>query len=197
MWGAAVASFRKVGPWVALVACAVLGLPAAHADDAEFVYYDLSGNSAKELRHQMNSMGPYGDDGKRADGRADWRVSWTTRYARSPVGCKFTEVETTVTGKIILPRWSAGENASSFLVKKWQNYMAALRLHEDGHYGHGIEAAEEIRALRESLGTAADCESLVKQFDAQVESILEKYRRADITYDAATKHGFTQGAVFP
>jgi predicted secreted Zn-dependent protease len=182
---------------VLAVAGLVVGLSAAYADDAEIVYYDVVGNSARELRDQMNTKGPLGEGGKRVDGHTDWHVAWSYQYAPAADGCKFTELGITVTATITLPRWAAGDNASNALVKKWQSYIAALRLHEDGHYSHGVRAAEEIKSLGQTLRTSDACSTFAKRFDEQAASILEKYKVADAAYDADTKHGQTQGAIFP
>jgi predicted secreted Zn-dependent protease len=168
-----------------------------YAGGAEIVYYDVVGDSAKELRHQLDTNGPLGEDGKRVDGHTDWHVAWTYQYAPAAGSCKLTELEITLTATIILPRWTAGDETSSALVKRWQSYIAALRVHEDGHYSHGVRAAEEIKSLGQSFGISDDCSTMAKRFDDQAASILEKYSLADAAYDADTKHGRTQGATFP
>jgi predicted secreted Zn-dependent protease len=175
----------------------MLGPSLVYADGAEIVYYDIVGDNAKELRYQMDAKGPLGEGGKRVDGYTDWHVAWTYRYAPAAGSCKFTELGITLAATITLPRWTAGDDTSSALVKKWQSYIAALRVHEDGHYSHGKRAADEIKSLGQSLRTSDDCSTMAKLFDDQAASILEKYRVADVAYDADTKHGRTQGATFP
>jgi predicted secreted Zn-dependent protease len=175
----------------------MLGPSLVYADDAEIVYYDIVGDSAKELRRQMDANGPLGEDGKRMDGYTAWHVAWTYQYVPTADSCKFTELGITLAATITLPRWTAGNDTSSALVKKWQSYIAALRVHEDGHYSHGRKAAEEIKSLGQSLRTSDDCSTMAKLFDDQAASILERYRVADVAYDADTKHGETQGATFP
>jgi predicted secreted Zn-dependent protease len=175
----------------------VVGLSTPHADDAEIVYYEVVGNSASELRQQLNTKGPIGEGGKRVDGHTDWHVAWTYQYVPAADGCKFTELGITLTATITLPRWAADDEASNALLKKWQSYIAALRVHEDGHYSHGVRAAEEIKSLGQSLHTPEGCSTFAKHFNDQAASILEKYKVADAAYDADTKHGRTQGAVFP
>jgi predicted secreted Zn-dependent protease len=172
-------------------------LPSAtNANQPEFVYYDIVGNSAGELRHQMNVKGPIGQGGKRVDGHTHWHVAWSYRYAPAAGGCKVTELSVTVTSTITLPRWAA-HSADNALIRKWQNYATALRVHEEGHHSHGVRAAEEIRLLRHSINTPDGCSTFERRFESEATSILEKYRRADASYDADTKHGRTQGATFP
>jgi predicted secreted Zn-dependent protease len=175
----------------------MVGPSTAYANEAEIVYYDIVGDSAQELRQQIDAKGPVGGSGKRVDGHTDWHVAWRYRYAPAEGICKVTELRITLTGRITLPRWAARDDTSRALVKKWQSYSAALRLHEDGHYSHGEKAAEEIKFLGQSFRTSDGCSKMERLFDAQAASILEKYRAADVVYDADTKHGRTQGVTFP
>jgi predicted secreted Zn-dependent protease len=182
---------------VLAVAGLAVGQPMAHADDAEIAYYDVVGNSGQELRHQMDTKGPFGEEGKRVDGHTDWKVTWSYQYAPAADGCRITKLGINLSATITLPRWTAGDNASNALLKKWQSYIASLRVHEDGHYSHGVEAADEIKSFGQSFHTSGDCLILAMNFNDKATSIIEKYRAADAAYDADTKHGRTQGAIFP
>lgn len=169
----------------------------AYANDALLVYYDIVGKSANDLRHELDTKGPLDKDGKRFDALTQWHVAWTYRYVSTTEGCKFIEIRTSVDGTTTLPRWVDGDSASNSLIRKWQSYMAALRLHEDGHYAHGVGAAKEIEDLGQSFHVSDNCSAIGKAFNDQADSILEKYKAMDATYDHDTNHGQTQGARFP
>ena len=180
-------------------AALIIGAPlsVAYANDVQLVYYDIVGNSANSLRHELDINGPLDKDGKRFDGLTKWHVTWTYRYAPTEAGCKFTEINTSVEGTTTLPRWVDGDSATNSLIRKWQNYIAALRLHEDGHYAHGVGAAKEIEDLGQSFHVSDNCSTIAKKFNDQASSILEKYMAMDAIYDHDTNHGQTQGARFP
>jgi predicted secreted Zn-dependent protease len=76
-------------------------------------------------------------------------------------------------------------------------YMAALRLHEDGHRRIAIEAGYEILQAINALPAYSSCSELELAADAVGESILEQYRRQEAVYDQNTGHGATQGVHFP
>lgn len=185
--------------YLRLIAAIGLGFATsiACADEAEVVYYDIVGNNAKELRRELGAKGPIGENGTTVDGHTNWHVRWNFRYAPTAEGCRFTEFVVNVTGEIVLPRWAAGEKASNALAKKWQSYVVALRVHEDGHYTHGVRAADEVKALGQSFRVSGSCSTIGQLFNDRAESILNKFRAADATYDADTDHGRTQGARFP
>lgn len=144
---------------------------------------------------ETNTKGPIGPDGKRYPAYTHWRVDWNYTYQFVPGTCKLVKLTATVSGTITLPRWVDSRDASNSLVQSWDAMVAALRVHENGHYAHGIAAAQEIEALQNTVGSAADCPSLEKEINAQSQAIVDKYSALDVKYDEDTKHGQTQGAV--
>jgi predicted secreted Zn-dependent protease len=168
----------------------------ARADDAEVVYYDIVGSTDRALNQQMHEKGPIGTEGKRVDGHTHWHVQWYFHYQPANEGCRFTDLDVTVTGTITLPRW-AGDEGPAALRKKWRRFVDALRIHEDGHYAHGLSAAREIEALGRTFRIAEGCAAISKRFNTEAQAILTKYQKADVDYDADTRHGRSQGAVFP
>lgn len=186
-------TFRQV--FAAAILSATLSV--AYANDAKLIYYDIVGNNATDLRRELDANGPFDEDGKRYDGHTEWRVTWTYSDVPTEEGCKFTEIGVSVDGTIALPRWVGGEDASNALSRKWQNFLAALRLHEDGHYALGVRAAKEIEDLGQSFHVSGNCSTIGKAFNDQAGSILEKYKAMNALYDHDTNHGQTQGAEFP
>jgi predicted secreted Zn-dependent protease len=183
--------------WLVFAALAfVLATSIAHAEDPQIVYYDIAGNNARALRRQMNVNGPMGHD-KRFDAHTNWYVKWNYRYRPTASGCELTSLNVSLTGTIVLPRWVHADNVSGALVQKWGRYLAALRLHENGHYAHGASAAKEIEALAQSFHGFGDCQAMALAFNAKARSIIRKYNALDVTYDRETDHGRTQGAEFP
>ncbi|HZX72320.1 MAG TPA: DUF922 domain-containing protein [Rhodanobacter sp.] len=168
----------------------------ANAADAQLVYYQVVGNSSRQLRHELNDKGPL-DDGKRFDAYTTWHVRWTFRYASQGDGCRLTEIHTSLDGTIELPRWERSSDASPSLVEKWERYLAALRIHEDGHYAHGMAAEKEVDALGQSFRIAGSCTTMAQAFNDKAGAIVARYAAMDATYDRDTHHGKNQGATFP
>ena len=184
--------------WLAFATATALALvtSAVHAENARIAYYDVVGNNAQVLRQQMNAKGPL-DGGRRFDAHTDWYVKWNYRYRPTASGCEFTSVEVSLTGTILLPRWVHTGNASGALVQKWDRYVAALRLHENGHYAHGVSAEKAIEAMAKSFRGSGDCRVMASEFNDQAHSIRARYNALDVAYDRETDHGRTQGAQFP
>ena len=179
------------------VAGLLIGSPSVHADDPEIRYYDVVGNSASALRAQLDAKRPHWENGEKGNAFTKWIVSWNYKSEPVPDGCVFADLQATVTGTITLPRWTYGPDTPPSLVKKWQIYIAAVRVHEDGHYAHGLAAAQEIVAASKSFRASGDCSTLLSQFMEHVAPLYKKYANADAEYDIQTQHGKTQGAIVP
>lgn len=181
---------------VAVLVVLAMTWTVACADDAKLVHYNVTGDSARTLRQDLNSKGPL-DHGKRFDAYTLWHVTWKYLYAPVGNGCKLTQMSTSVDGTITMPRWEHTGSVSGSLERKWKTYLAALRMHEDGHYAHGMAAREEIQALGQSFQIAGSCTTIAKIFNDKAASIMDKYGAMDVKYDHDTGNGRTQGAVFP
>jgi predicted secreted Zn-dependent protease len=187
---------RRSRQGFAAVAVLVLAMSAAHAENAQTTYYDVVGSNANALRRQMNAKGPP-EGGKRFDAHTEWNVRWNYRYRPTASGCELAGVNVSVSGTILLPRWIHANDVPKVLVQDWDKYLAALKLHEEGHYAHGESAARDIEAMARSFHGSGDCATVVSEFNAQARSIIERYKALDAAYDQETDHGRTQGAQFP
>lgn len=176
--------------------CAALAAPA---DDfsvekavapAQVEYYDVSGDSAAEIRRQLNMRRPAADDdgSRRFDARTRWYYRWNwPGYGRSR--CDLDDASLKLEVKVIFPRWRPGPRATADLRRRWNRYVRALAEHEAGHVRIARRHYQNVEgAIRRSTCNRAD--------DAAHQA-LARIRQEDAAYDATTEHGRTQGARFP
>lgn len=164
----------------------------------QYRYYSIAGNTAAELRSQMNQLGPFDSgEGRRYDARTDWYVRWFYRYINQNQQCQINNVNTHVDVIITLPRWEASTGASRSLRVEWERYITALQLHEDGHGINGIHAGQHIYQALWSLPAYPSCEALKAAVEATVQKTVRIYNQKDLAYDQQTQHGLIQGAAFP
>jgi len=153
------------------------------------VYYEITGSTANELRKEMNKLGPVNpEDGLRYDARTDWHISWTwPGYGKSK--CDLSHADVNYDIKVTAPFWNPKVGIDSALVDRWNNYMTALALHEQGHVDitvdHYLKVKDAIQGA--TCGTA----------EQAAQEIIEEIRSLQAEYDGQTKHGNLQGAVFP
>ncbi len=161
-------------------------------------YYPIAGTTATELRSQLNQLGPSDEtEGRRYDARTDWVVKWTYRYRQQSHACILQQAQTQVAVTFTLPQWQPTPRAARSLVQDWRRYQASLQLHEDGHKDHGVGAAQDIQQALRRLPPAAACAALETQIQTAARAIIRTYNQKDLEYDRVTRHGSTQGAIFP
>jgi predicted secreted Zn-dependent protease len=162
----------------------------ASIEHAEIIYYDITGSTANELRRSMDKLRPKDpyDGNKPVDSYTDWYISWNwPGYGTDP--CDLSAAVVTYTIKVIMPRWKAPANAFPELVAKWEKYIQSLVLHEKEHVTNIANNYLHVKTAIQS-GTCSTAE-------AKAQKALDVLREFDSRYDRETKHGETQGAVFP
>lgn len=170
---------------------AVAALAAAPAFTLE--QFDIHGATARELRAQLNALGPVGETGLRGDGYTHWRIAWTYDLDFRAGRCTAGNVHVTLEVRMTLPRWIPPPDAAPDLVTLWDQYSAALREHEDGHYQIAIRAADDVRHALGARPAGTDCRTLQGQLDDTANQILDDTRRRQADYDRDTDSGRAQG----
>ena len=157
---------------------------------ANVTFYDVAGASYDAVLAGLRAgaAGPH-------FARADWRLSYDLRWRQGPGSCAVTDVRTTLQLGVRLPRWTPPPGAPGELVARWERFMAALKVHEEGHLENGRGAERETKAALAAL-SAPDCGILEARAKERFQRIIDAYNAKDAEYDRATGHGRTQGAVF-
>ena len=153
-------------------------------------YYTVHGQDYASLLQSLNANGPRG-----FHGMAGWKVTYqyTTKQRRD--ACQIDTVRVKISGEILMPRWADERSAPQALQRRWSDYYAALKLHEDGHIQHGRELALLVKESLMGLG-AVPCNQIQALAQAEFQRVYGNLKTRDQEYDARTNHGATQGAVF-
>ena len=155
-------------------------------------YYDIDGSSAGALRNQISRLGPKDESGKSQDALTVWSLEWVYGTARRGDSCVLRDVKVTLNVSVTLPRWKPPAMATAQLLKTWQAYLKAVRLHEAGHRTIAERNAREVMAALTPL-RGANCDKLSDEATRAAERIVADGRARNRAYDIETKHGLTQG----
>jgi predicted secreted Zn-dependent protease len=158
--------------------------------DVAVTYYPVQGQDYASLISSLRANGPKG-----YHGLAAWKVSYdyTTKQRRD--ACQIDTVRVKIAGVILMPRWTDEPSASPDLQRRWTDYYAALKLHEDGHIQNGRELALLVKERLMGLG-AVPCDQTKALAEAEFQRLYGNLKTRDREYDARTNHGATQGALF-
>ncbi len=174
----------------------VCGSDLLAAEPLKIEFYDVQGTSGRELLQSLSERGPLGKDGIRYHGFTRWQVKWTYQFASKGKRCEIASLEAEPSGIMTLPRWDSPARASTTLKQEWTRYMAALRVHENGHYNLAVSAANEIKQRYSRLSSDVGCEALRAQIGSKARAVIAQSRTKETEYDASSGHGATQGARF-
>jgi predicted secreted Zn-dependent protease len=156
-------------------------------------WYEVEGQSPAQVRAQLDRLGPVDARGQRHDAFTEWYVTWHFPFARTDEGCSLGPVETKLRVTVTLPRLVDGDAVG----ERFDRYLHALWAHESGHRDTGLRAEGELDALLPTLPVQPTCDEAEAAGNAAARAVLERMREEDLAYDLRTRHGETQGAVFP
>jgi predicted secreted Zn-dependent protease len=194
----ACAGARRPPPaWLGTLLLAGLAcLGTARADLAEhlaYSYYDVPYYRGMALRELLDAATPVHEEGRSFHAHTTWHVNWHYQY-RTPDGggCAIESVQTELTATIVLP---APADPAIAHDPAFVTYLAALKVHEQGHYHIGLTTAAAIDAGILALSARADCATLGAAANELANAQLARARQVEDGYDRDTGHGRTQGAT--
>jgi len=157
-------------------------------------YYDVQGHTFDELRADMRRLGPKLDGSSFVgETRSPMRWSWRTESAGGG-SCSIREVTVSVNAQITLPRWTPPPDTEPGLATEWKRFLAALETHEAGHKDTSAKAGSAI--IERLRGLSGLCSQISPRANDMARAIVDRAHEEQKAYDAATRHGLTQGTAF-
>jgi predicted secreted Zn-dependent protease len=158
------------------------------------VYYDIHGRTIAELRADMRRLGPKVDGSSfvgetRSPMQWNWRTESTGRAS-----CSIREVTVSVNAQITLPRWTPPADTEPGLATEWTRFITALEVHEAGHKDISAKAGRDI--VDRLRGLSGPCSIVSSRASDIARVIVDRASQEQRAYDAATRHGLTQGTAF-
>jgi predicted secreted Zn-dependent protease len=165
-------------------------------------FYDIRGRTPNELRKAMDAQGPLNPEGKkRFDARTDWTLQWTYKWnaelAKQAGGYWLSEWTVDVKSTIIMPRWTDLDKTNPLERRRWQIYLARLKLHENGHAKLAEATGDAVNKAFANLKVYPSSKQLKEAVRLKAQEILKLHRAMELEYDQKTDHGKKQGARFP
>jgi len=127
-----------------------------------------------------------------ADALTVWGIEWGYGTIQRGDSCVLRDVKVTLNVAVTLPRWKPPATATAQVVRTWQAYFKAVRLHEAGHRTIAERNAREVMAALTTL-RGTNCDKLLGEASNTVERIVADGRARNRAYDVQTQHGQTQG----
>lgn len=159
--------------------------------------YAVAGDSASELRDDLDRKRPPSHDGRRFDANVVWSLSWSFHFDPQPRACGLTDATIELQMLVRLPVLWAEAAPSDNVRARWDDFVTLLETHEAGHIDNYVDGARALQEAFAEVEPAATCEELRASLANMGAAAIDAIRAADIEYDRHTDHGRTQGATFP
>ena len=173
----------------AVLAPALATAPFAGVPGATIRSYPVRGNSVAAIRAALNAGGRVDrHDGAPVEAMTHWRFTW--RWPGTPDGgCRLSAASVRFAATVTLPRLADPAGVPPDVLAAWRRYRAALEAHEARHVAHAYAARGQVlAAIRGSTCTRAN---------RAASAVVAVLVADDVAYDRATRHGASEGAVFP
>ena len=168
------------------------GASADVVDKLSYSNYEVDASGARSLGKLLDKASPHRQGDTVYYGFTKWRIGWNVKWRYGPDRrCKLTEVSTELSGNIDLPTLTGATESQA---RKFEVFLAALRVHEEGHYAIGREAAKAVDAALLALPQMADCAALQEAVTATGNETMDRFKGLGAQYDLETQHGKSQGA---
>ncbi len=157
--------------------------------------YSVSADGGLDgIRERLDEIGPKSEVmGRRFDGLTTWGLHWSFTFDSNDTSCRLRNATIEMEAVITLPELAVGAALPADELSLWNDYLLALRAHEDGHVNNYRAGAQELSNEILALGEMPDCDQLRKALAALGEAKLQRISQADRDYDLKTGHG----AIFP
>jgi predicted secreted Zn-dependent protease len=182
------------GRAVLALAASAPTLPADVLVKDDTTYYAITGATVGEIGRQLG-IG-HGDSGSDFVGATVAQVEWQFAQRRRDDTCAITEVRVILHVQTHLPQWMRPARVSPTLDRQWSMFLEANTRHENGHRNIALHTAVAIaRSLADEHGLP--CPELDQLANASAHAQWELGHLHQLTYDAVTLHGETQGSRWP
>lgn len=159
-------------------------------------YYRFGGTNHSQMRAAMQEARPW-KQRLRFDAQTKWDVHSSYHMQREAGQFVVKEVGIRTTVMITLPWWIPGKPVPRDLVERWYQCVNGLSRHEQGHLVLAEAAGAEVKKRLLALPAYSSPRELSAAADQTINDTIQEFRDRERKYDAVTRHGFTQGAVFP
>ena len=159
------------------------------------VYYDANGSTRDEIRADMerSKSGSFlaGHDGATT---AEMNIKFATR--QSPGLCETVLTRFDVSITYTYPRWASPPVATTDVVAKWNSFIVALKVHEEGHSKIEAERTDILFQKLVSLPGYKTCEEFDRAYKATANAHDNETKLIEAQYDKDTQGGRLQGVSF-
>jgi predicted secreted Zn-dependent protease len=172
--------------------------PIAFDSRLTIATYNVAGKTVNEISKSLesNAMPDPNEPGSRYYALTKWHLASDWSVRPSLRGCDVTTGTVTVMLTMTLPLLTSS-GVPTDTHNRFDTFIEKTVQHESGHVEITLQGAREYQRALGNYPAAPNCDALNAQLNDLFRQHFDSIQRANREYDAKTKHGRTQGAVFP
>ncbi len=147
-------------------------------------YYQVSGTTEKTIERQLSLRGPHIPGKGRALAAARIAIEQRVQVAEAPGWCRVADAQINIRADVTLPQWKQRASASSELRRKWDNFAAYAKAHEEVHIRIAEKFGAELERKLESIPAQSDCKSVSKIVSIVSKDVVGQMNKAQDKFDA-------------
>ncbi len=167
--------------------------------DIEIDTYTVFGTTFNALSASLdaNALADPHEPPSRYYARTDWHLGGNWYWKPSLRGCAVDHGQVTMQVTVTLPLMAEQKAVPANVQSRWARFIENTILHESGHVKIALQGARDYQRDLGNFPVAADCNRLKSQLQDLFDNAFGSIDKANVRYDGETRHGVTQGAVFP
>jgi len=174
------------------VTIACLGLPAQAASlSKSYSYFSIRGKTLEDIEDQLSKLGPHvNTSGSRHPGAT--RMQFTTKlaYAQGDGFCQIIDARTTVSARLILPRWRKPRKVDADVKLIWDTLSADIKRHEESHVVIAKNYAAELEKSLKAMGRQKNCQIASTRAKEITAKVLARHDQAQADFDRVEGKNF-------
>jgi len=162
-----------------------------------FRFYDLDAATPAQLSSSLLRQAPLGQAGRRAVGRAIYKVDWQLDTSQRKGACYLYGVKVKTQVDVLVPNWLQLSKLNADAQERWNGFLGSMLEYEAWHKDLVLSTSERIGQGIADLPKAESCQLLRQQADALGRQELEDARQQVRRYQKETANGKHLGMSLP
>ena len=162
-----------------------------------FRFYDLDASTPAQLTNSILRQAPVGQQGRRAVGRAIYKVNWQLDTSQRKGACNLYGVKVSTQVDVLVPNWLQLSKLNANAQERWNGFLGSMLEYEAWHKDLVISTSERIGQGIAELPKEASCQLLRQQADALGRQELDEARQQVRRYQKETANGKHLGMSLP
>jgi predicted secreted Zn-dependent protease len=159
--------------------------------------YAVAGCNAEDIASSLRRATTQSSAGRYEVGVTSSTTRYSYKYQEQGGSCRLNGASIVAEITVLLPELPNTQGVSQDTMARWQGFMAALRIHEQGHVDIILKSAGVIKSTFENATQSMPCNQLETTLKGAVQRETDVANAANERYDSTTNHGVNQGVAFP